>query len=157
MLADTRPQFIRQLEATQSELVALLQSMADAQDWQPAPDAWSFRYHAAHLAVTDQEAFWPRVTTIAAGENPHFDYYLNTDRDFSRWKLLDSLAEWTATRRQILDFVAGLPESKLSLTGTHATFGVITVLDTLQTMLDHDREHLAELRQMVAVFGSEYD
>jgi hypothetical protein len=146
MLTDTRSELIGQLEASQSELAVLLNSLADYQDWQPAPDMWSFRYYAAHLATVDKEAYWERVTRIAAGETPYFDHYLNTDRDFSGDDLLDSLQAWAITRRQIIEFVRSLPEDKLTLTGTHQTFGPITVLDVLQSMLDHDQEHLAELK-----------
>ena len=146
----TRANLISQLEASQHELTALLNSVADNQDWQPAPEMWSFRYHAAHLLMTDKEAYWERVTRIAAGEQPYFDWYFNSDRDFSQLDLRDSLREWAAIRRQILDFVLALPEDKLNLTGTHKTFGVITVLDVLRGMLDHDREHLVELKGYVA-------
>jgi hypothetical protein len=151
MLVDTRAQLINQLETSQNELIALLTSVADQPDWQPAPDMWSFRYHAAHLATVDREAYWERVTRIAAGEKPHFEWYLNTDRDFSQHDLRDSLHQWAITRRQIIDFVRALPEDKLTLTGTHRTFGTITVLDVLQGMLDHDHEHLEELKGYTAI------
>lgn len=149
MLADLREQLISQLETSQNELTALLSAVADHQDWQPGPAMWSFRYHAAHLATTEQEAYWERVSRIAAGEKPYLVWYANSDRDFSQLDLLNSLREWAASRRQIIDFVRTLPEDKLTLTGTHQTFGPITVLDVLRGMLDHDREHLQELKPYV--------
>jgi hypothetical protein len=151
MPSDTREQLIKQVEASRSELAALFESVADHQDWQPAPEMWSFRYHAAHLAATDREAYWDRVTRIAAGEQPYFEWYFNTGRDFSRDDVRDSLHEWAVIRRQIIDFVRMLPEEKLTLTGTHQTFGTITVLDVLQGMLDHDREHLEELKKYAQI------
>ncbi|HAL61399.1 MAG TPA: hypothetical protein DCP08_03220 [Chloroflexi bacterium] len=150
MSEDTREQLISKLETSQRQLTALLNSVADNQDWQPSPDAWSFRYQAAHLATVEKEAYWDRVTRIAAGENPHFEPYFNTGRDFSQHELGNSLREWAVTRRKIIDFVRSLPQEKITLTGTHDTFGTITVLDVLQGMLDHDREHLGELTQLVA-------
>jgi hypothetical protein len=154
MLQDSCKQLISQLDSSQSELTALLTSVADHQDWQPAPDMWSFRYHAAHMATVDQEAYWERVIRIVAGEKPHFEWYLNTGRDFSQHDLRDSLREWALIRRQIINFVRALPEDKLTLTGTHQTFGTITVLDVLQGMLDHDRKHLEELQQYAATLLS---
>jgi hypothetical protein len=153
MSDNTCTQLIDQLEASQNELVALLHPVAPFQDWQPAPDKWSFRYHAAHLATVEEEAFWERVTRIAAGKAPFFEYYRNTGRDFSQLDLSNSLEAWIATRRRILEFVRALPETRLELTGTHAIFGPITVLDVLQIMLNHDREHLVELQQMVATLS----
>jgi hypothetical protein len=61
--------------------------------------------------------------------------------------LKDSLHDWTGTRQEIVDLVSALPEHARSLSGTHAAFGNITVLDLLQMMLDHDREHLQHLQQ----------
>ena len=144
-----RKQLASQLEETQATLTALLQAVARQQDWQPAPETWSFRYQAAHLATTEREAFRERVFQIAEGEQPHFAYYLNSGRDFSQAELLDSLKQWAKTRREVLDFVRALPVEALALTGTHETQGVITVLDVLQVMVDHDREHLQELTGMV--------
>ena len=147
---DTREELISKLETSQRQLTGLLHSVADNQDWQASPDAWSFRYHAAHLATVEKEAYWDRITRIAAGENPHFESYFNTGRDFSQHELRNSLSEWAVTRREIVHFVRSLPKAKTVLTGTHDTFGTITVLDVLQGMLDHDRGHLGELTQLVA-------
>ncbi|MFQ5343143.1 MAG: DinB family protein [Anaerolineae bacterium] len=150
MSEDTREQLISKLESSQSRLTALLDSVADNQDWQPSTDAWSFRYHAAHLATVEREAYWDRITRIAAGENPHYEPYFSTDRDFSQYALRNSLSEWAVTRRKIIHFVRSLPRARIALTGTHDTFGTITVLDVLQGMVDHDREHLKELTRLVA-------
>jgi hypothetical protein len=144
-----RQQLVSQLEATQAVLTELLRGVAGRQDWQPNPETWSFRYQAAHLATAEQEAFRERVLRIAEGGQPHFAYYLNTGRDFSRDELPDSLQRWAVTRRELLDFVLALPPEALQLTGTHETAGTITVLDVLQVMLDHDQEHWQELTQMV--------
>lgn len=150
MSEDPREQLISKLETNQRQLTALLDSVADNQDWQSSPDAWSFRYHAAHLATVEKEAYWDRVTRIAAGENPHFESYFNTGWDFSQHELRNSLSEWALTRGETIHLVRSLPKAKMALAGTHDTFGTITVLDVLRGMLDHDREHLGELTQMVA-------
>ena len=149
MTLTRRQQLVSQLEETQAALTALLQAVANQQDWQPGPETWSFRYQAAHLAAAEREAFRERVYRLAGGEQPHFAYYLNSDRDFSQDELLDSLQQWAATRREILDFVRALPLEALALTGMHETQGTITVLDVLQVMVEHDREHLQELTGMV--------
>ena len=146
----TRGQLISKLKTSQRQLTALLNSVADNQDWQPSPDAWSFRYHAAHLATVEKEAYWDRITRIAAAENQHFESYFNTGMDFSQNELRNSLSEWAATRRKVIHFVRSLPKVKITLTGTHDCFGTITVFDVVQEMLDHDREHLGELTQLVA-------
>jgi len=149
MTQETAQQIISKLKATQRQLSVLLESVADGQDWQPDPKEWSFRYIAAHLATVDKDCFKDRVVRIAAGENPHFESYFNTDWDFSRFDLRSSLREWALTRQEIFDFVQTLPEEGWSLTGTHATFGAITVLSVLKVMFNHDQEHLEHLEQVI--------
>ncbi len=151
----TREQLISKLETSQRQLTVLLNFVADNQDWQPSPDTWSFRDHAAHLATVEKEAYWDRITRIAAAENPHYESDFNTGRDFSQHESRNSLSEWAVTRRKVVHFVRYLPKAKITLTGTHDSFGTITVLDVLQGMLDHDREHLGELTQLVADFRTE--
>ena len=152
MNANATEHLMTQLEATQKQLIVLLESVAHDQDWQPNPSEWSFRYLAAHLATVDRECFKDRVVRIAAGEKPHFESYFNTGRDFSRIDLRVSLGEWAITRQEIFDFVQTLPEEACLLMGTHASFGTITVLSVLGTMLNHDREHLQHLEQLISEY-----
>jgi hypothetical protein len=152
MTTVTLPELVSQLLATQAVLTTLLQAVADQQDWRPGAESWSFRYLAAHLATAEKEAFQKRVRRIAGEEAPYFAYYLNTGRDFSQNELLDSLQQWADTRREIIDFVLALPPEGLKRTGSHQTRGVITILDVLQMMLEHDQEHLQELSELVSQF-----
>lgn len=144
-----RQGLIEDLQNTRQQITALLESVAHRQDWQPDPDHWSFRYIAAHLAAVEKECMLPRARRIVTEEQPHFDYYWNTDRDFSRHDLQDSLQEWANARREFLQYVRALPPEKLQRTGTHGTFGEINVVDLLKITLDHDREHLQEVRQLI--------
>ncbi len=147
-----KDQLIGDLVRMQRQVSAILLSVADDQDWQPDVERWSFRYVAAHMAACDKECLQTRITQIASAQNPHFEFYSNTGRDFSLLDLKDSLGEWALTRQAIVDFFRTLPDDKLSLTGDHATFGAITVPDYLRIGLDHDREHLQELEQMLAEY-----
>jgi len=63
------------LEASQQQLADALLSVADRQDWRPAPDEWSFREVAAHLEASERECVLARVRAIASGSHPAFDYY----------------------------------------------------------------------------------
>ena len=40
MIEEAKGQLIDQLQATQKQLSALLESVADNQDWQPGPEGW---------------------------------------------------------------------------------------------------------------------
>jgi len=149
MSEETTQQVIDKLRTIQRQLCVLLESVADDQDWQPDPKEWSFRYIAAHMATVDNSCYNDRVVRIASGENPHFESYFNTGWDFSRFDLRNSLREWALTRQEIFDFVQALPEEAWSFTGTHATFGTITVFSVLKGMLSHDQEHLEHLERVI--------
>ena len=127
-------QLIEQLQSTQAKVIALLESVADDQDWQPDPEKWAFRYIAAHLATVE------------------FESYFNTGRDFSQHDLADSLQAWAATREEIIAFLRTLPPERWRFTGSHAVFGRITLCDVLQTMLEHDQQHMRQLDRMMAVY-----
>jgi hypothetical protein len=152
MNGQDKQQMIDDLENERIRFSDLLLSVADDQDWQPDVENWSFRYVAAHMAACDKECLQARILQIAAGENPHFEFYHNTGRDFSSLDLTASLDEWAETRHAIIDFFRALPEEKLLLTGMHKTYGSVTVADYLRIGLDHDRGHFQELEQMLATY-----
>ena len=145
-------QLIRKLQESQNELTAVLQSVADHQDWQPDPDQWSFRYVAAHLATTEDECFLERLKRFSTEENPHFEHYDNTGRDFSSFGLVDSLRKRAALRQELLDMVRTMPETIWSRTATHSTRGTQTPVELLQVILEHDQEHLGDLERAVSKF-----
>lgn len=148
MDAEHKTQRIQQIESSLAEMSHLLKNVAADQLRQPTPGEWSFRDVAAHMATVEEECHLDRVQRIAAGERPHFAYYLNTGRDFSHLTLEAALHQWAITRQEIIDFVNTLSDEQLALTGTHDTFGTVTVLAILHEMVKHDVAHIEELRGM---------
>lgn len=155
MNANTLEQLTSHLKTSQLEISSLLEITAPDQDWCKDSDQWSFRYIAAHLATVEEDCFLDRVLRIASGENPNFKPYFNTGWDFSSIDLRESLHHWEVVRRQIIDFVHALDGEQLLCTGTHETYGKITVPDVLQVMLDHDNEHLQSLRQLMIEYSTQ--
>jgi hypothetical protein len=152
MNPQAREQLIHDLHDTREQVSDLLETVATDQDWRPDAENWSFRYIAAHMAACDKECLLVRITEIASGKNPYFEFYSNSTRDFSQLDLKQSLKEWDIIRQEIIDFFRTLPEEKLSLTGDHKTFGKITVPDYLKIGVSHDREHLQELAQLITEY-----
>jgi hypothetical protein len=142
-------QLLSQLTSTQQELAQLLSSMAGDQDWRSAGDEWSFRYIAAHLATSEKECFLERILRISIGGKPFLAYYDNADSDFSQHDLLESLKAWSETRQAIIEAVRGLSDDQLILTGKHETMGDMSVQQLLQLMVDHDQEHIRNLRKLI--------
>jgi len=146
-------ELIPALEQTTAEISRLLESVADDPDWRPNDEHWSFRHIAAHLEACQTECVLVRVRQIAAGAKPKFEFYDNDGWDFSDRDLRRSVREWREGRARLFEFVRSLSPERLSRTGSHRTFGEITVLDYVRIDLQHDREHLADLNEMLARRG----
>ncbi len=138
---------ILELQASERRLRDVLLSVADRQDWRPAPDEWSFREIAAHLEASQRECVLVRVQQIASGNHPQFDFYRNTGRDFGPADLRDSLRGFADARRAVRDFASGLSPEQRRFTGWHETFGELTVQRYLEIDLEHDQGHLRDLER----------
>ncbi len=148
----TRHELLHALQIAQQQVIELLESMADRQDWQPEPAEWSFRMIAAHLATVERTCHLARVQDIATGRVPHLRLYTNTAPDVHQLDLRESLRQWTATRRQLLDFVRRLTDDELTFVGIHEQVGPMTVLDTLREVLAQDRGNLRHVEQLIEAY-----
>ena len=136
-----------QLLNSQQLVIAMLRIAAD--DPSARVGAWDLRDIAAHLAATERDCFVPRIRSIAAGENPTFDFFTNDGSDFSGIHLDDALDEWTATRLMLIGYVKTLdPAHRTLLTGVHEKYGNVTVDRYLEIALRHDRDHLRGLERL---------
>lgn len=140
-----RDELLDELTTSQGLVIGMTRMIADDEH---RVGAWTLRDIAAHLAATEKECFEPRIRAMAAGENPKFDRYSNDERDFDGLTLEGVLAEWTQTRARLVDFVHGLSPSERHGTGTHATYGEISVDAYLRIALEHDRDHLGALERL---------
>src|SRR5205814_9012892 len=76
-------------------------------------------------------------------------FYDKEGWDFTDRDLRDSVREWRESRHRTFAFVQSLSPERLSRTGSHRTFGETTVVDYLKIDLGHDREHFADLNEML--------
>jgi hypothetical protein len=143
----TLEQTIADLQASERRLDEVLLSVADRQDWRPAPDEWSFREIAAHLEATQRECVLVRVQQIASGRHPRFEFYGNTGRDFGSVDLKDSLRGFADARQAVRDLALGLSPEQRRFTGWHQTFGELTIERYLEIDLEHDQGHLGDLER----------
>jgi len=138
------------LDQRTSEIRELLESVASDQDARPINEHWSFREVAAHMEACQTECVLVRIRQIAAGAKPEFEFYNNEGWDFSDRHLRDSLNKWAESRARVFAFVRSLSPERLARTGTHRTFGEMTVADYLKVDLEHDDAHLADIKAMLA-------
>jgi hypothetical protein len=115
---------------------------------------WSLKELLGHLIDVDREIWGPRIERMLAEEHPYFD---SIDQDElvkkNRWNELD-IAEITAqlmrVRWNYAVLVNGLNDNELARTGSHYSRGSMTVADVLRTLVEHDTQHLAEIRERIS-------
>ena len=139
-------EIFERLASSQQLVIAMLRLAAD--DSSARVGAWDLRDIAAHLAATERDCYVPRIRSIAAGENPTFDFFTNDGTDFSGVHLDDALDEWTATRMMLIGYVKTLDDEQRALTGRHERYGEVTVDRYLEIALEHDRDHLRGLENL---------
>ena len=139
-------EIFERLASSQQLVIAMLRLAAD--DSSARVGAWDLRDIAAHLAATERDCYVPRIRSIAAGENPTFDFFTNDGTDFSGVHLDDALDEWTATRMLLIGYVKTLDGEQRALTGRHERYGEVTVDRYLEIALEHDRDHLRGLENL---------
>ena len=139
-------EIFERLASSQQLVIAMLRLAAD--DSSARVGAWDLRDIAAHLAATERDCYVPRIRSIAAGENPTFDFFTNDGTDFSGVHLDDALDEWTATRMMLIGYVKTLDGQQRALTGRHERYGEVTVDRYLEIALEHDRDHLRGLENL---------
>ena len=147
---EQRQQVVADLLSTQQQIADLLTGVVEHQEWRPAPKQWSFRQIAWHLATAERDCLLVRVQQIASGSNPTFGIYLDTEAEFITRDLYFALEQWSNARQEVVAIVNALPETALTFTGYHPSFGRLTVLGYLQIFLAHDQRHLVDLQQMAA-------
>lgn len=140
---------LHDLQHSQQETLQLLERGINTPDWRPAPDRWSFREIAAHLAATEEECFLQRVKKFREEQQPRFSYYHNSDRDFSQHDMEDAMAAWKRARQALSELVQALDTHHKKKTAHHETMGEMDLEGLLELILSHDAEHRAELASYV--------
>lgn len=148
------------LERTPATLRALLSGLAEP--WLAAnegPDTWSPVEVVAHLADLEEIDWMTRTKIILErGEGTPFPpidrvRFRNSLQDKTLADLLDAFASRRAANLRTLAEL-GLDASHLPRTGTHPTFGRVTLEQLLAAWAVHDLTHVA---QIVRVLAKRYD
>lgn len=148
----TRQELLQALESSQAQVVQLLESMHAAQDWQPESAEWSFRLIAGHLASVEESWHLQRIHAIAGNDRPTLAPFAEQAVDIGARDLTASLQLWVATRKRLLEFVAGLAEQDLARVGVHETLGPMSILDILDQMLRQDQVNLRHVHQLIIAY-----
>jgi hypothetical protein len=135
------------LSALPTQLAAELGGLdAVAAARRPTPGEWSATETVTHLAA-GEAPFLTRVRRIVAEDNPFLPYFgPDVARPDASQRLPEALAHFAAERARLVDFLAGLPDDAWERPAVHETLGATTLARQAQNIIDHDQEHLAQLR-----------
>ena len=116
----------------------------------PAPDEWALVEIVCHLRDFELEANQPRVERILSETEPFFsavspDTWAH-ERNYLKEDGPKALREFIEARKQTSDILAGLSPTDWERRARHAIFGPTHLAELVSIWLDHDRAHLAQLR-----------
>ncbi len=112
-----------------------------------AAGEWAPRDVVRHLVAVDVEVFARRLDQLAAEGHPRWSWV-----EPGLWSgpgddsLDGALAAFAARRSATVERLAALDDAGWSRAGSHTVFGVLDVADLLRIAVDHDAEHLAQIR-----------
>ncbi|MEM8862475.1 MAG: DinB family protein [Chloroflexota bacterium] len=137
------------------EICALLYSVASYQDWKPKPKDWSFRLIGAHLAKVEQESYLAQIDTMIAGGKRTFSQYWNTEDELGRPELTDSIIRWKESRRKLVERYKMLGGRIHQISVAHDVSGRVNPQQLLETVRNHDDDHLRHLKKILKQFELE--
>lgn len=125
-------------------------------DRRPPSGKWSARENLAHLARY-HEVFLERLRRILEEHGPQFSRYrAEDDPQWPEWTALPAaevLARLRSLRAQLIDRIHHLSPDQAARTGTHPTFGKMTVPEWIEFFLLHEAHHLYIVVQRVHESG----
>lgn len=137
---------LTELSRTPAELRALLSEVPSALVYgRPAPDRWSVGEIVAHLCAVEPP-YRARLARIALEENPRVAVIESTTGSYDPETpvsiLLDTFAR---LRADTLALLRPLPPAARIRPAVHLALGPITLRSQVESLLAHDREHLAQI------------
>ena len=154
MATATPADSIARLRGTELDLVALLSGLDTKQLRQRPPDGeWSALQILCHLADAEM-VYGVRIRLILTVEKPWISGY-DQDAWADRFVELEQDAKATVNRWRIvrdtnLRLLASLQPNDWERCGMHAERGEESVALIAQHLADHDRDHLTQLRRVLA-------
>lgn len=130
-----------------AELAARLPSAAH--DWQSAPDTWSARMLAAHLAGAEAP-FLKRLQTIVKEIDPWLPYFgPDIARPDAPGTLPELLEQFRQERQALVRMLVDLSPADWERPALHQTMGPSTLALQVQNLANHDAEHIEQLSEVV--------
>lgn len=148
------PAVLERLGNTARDLVALLATAGGRRvRREPSPGEWSPAEVVHHLGDTEL-VYSVRLRMVITSDRPLLPAY-DEGAWVRRFAELDpdpkqSLARWRVLREANLRLLESLAPEEWGLAGLHPERGEVTVGRMVESLVDHDRQHLAQIRAGLA-------
>jgi hypothetical protein len=120
----------------------------------PRPDDWSAKEVMAHLLKVERDVFLPRLQRIVREERPVFEVFdpdaWARERDHREGDFGAELAAFAAVRGETVALLRSVAPAVADRIGLSGHFGPVTFAQFASHVVDHDIEHLTQLRADVA-------
>lgn len=115
---------------------------------EPAEGEWSAAQVLAHMAAS--EKLWlARVNLLISQTDPLLKSpgaeLAAYQESLMAGSVDDNLAAFNAQRGETVSLLMGLSLRDWDRSGTHETQGAMSIADVVESMVDHDAEHLSQL------------
>jgi hypothetical protein len=150
-LAVPSGELIQGLGRTSTALAAVAEGLdAGALRARPCEGEWCLAEVMAHLTDLEGELFLPRLRRMVAEERPRFPPFdpraWERTRNHRARDFAADLEAFRRTRAGTLAFLSRLPAGAADRLGLFAHYGPLTLGQYATHVLDHDLEHLAQMR-----------
>jgi uncharacterized damage-inducible protein DinB len=143
------------------ELSKLQQTFSDVADFANAyptalrtvkPDEIAFSATEILYHLIDVEYLWQRrikqlITTTERQFTRIDPDGLAKEKRYNEKNFEKGIEEWFEAREETIDLIEEMSESERRIAGSHPKFGEIDTHAIVQIMLDHDKQHLAQLKR----------
>ncbi|HEX7150144.1 MAG TPA: DinB family protein [Thermoanaerobaculia bacterium] len=127
---------------------------AEARNTRPAAGGFSLLEHAWHLADLEEEGYGARISLLLGETNPRLPDFRGAvvaqERRYAEQELEPALARFATARAANIALLRTVTEEQWSRTGEQEGVGNVTLAAVTAMMLQHDREHAAEIEALLA-------
>lgn len=119
----------------------------------PRDGGFSLVEHIWHLADLEREGYGERIARLREGRRPFLRDFdgerLAREREYARRDLEPGLAQFREWRARNIKSFRGLTAAEWELSGTQENVGPLLLRNVPRLMLDHDRSHRKEIRELL--------
>jgi len=146
------------LAATPHRVRELLDGLSEEQlSLKPADGRFSLRENVLHLRDIDVDGYEKRLARILRESHPRLadvdGARLARERDYNAQPVTPALETFERSRAASIEWLRGIDERDFERTAEMEGVGTVSLRRLVEMWLQHDTEHLEEMRQLRAAHG----